>query len=308
MAYKFEEEEAKRVNQTLKIGISGPSGSGKTYSSLLVARGLVDSWDEVGVVDTENNSASLYSDLPKRYEPDGTSFRTLVGGLKPPYNPQHFIEAMNYWVQKKKKAIVVDTASKEWDGVGGILDQERKYGNKLAAWKILTPKHTAFLEAIQNCPVHLILTLRAKADYLYEEGQGKKMTVQKVGLKPIQREGFEYELTTFFAAQLNHHVTAEKDRTTLFDGKPPFVLSVEHGKELRTWANSGAEPEEPIFYSAKPEEKKILVKLMYDNKLEDPMQMKELADRIKESRIPMDNFEEIASHQIKGFITEKEAS
>ena len=36
--------------------------------------------------------------------------------------------------------------------------------------------------------------------------------------------------------------------------------------------------------------------------------MKELADRIKESRIPMDNFEEIASHQIKEFITEKEAS
>ena len=44
-----------------KVAMIGPSGSGKTFSALRLARGLTNN-GRVGVLDSENNSASLYSD------------------------------------------------------------------------------------------------------------------------------------------------------------------------------------------------------------------------------------------------------
>ena len=58
---EFTLKKAERKRAKLRIGISAPSGGGKTYSALLLARGLADSWDKIAVIDTENRSASLYS-------------------------------------------------------------------------------------------------------------------------------------------------------------------------------------------------------------------------------------------------------
>lgn len=54
---------AKREMAKLKIGLQGPSGSGKTYSALLLAFGITNDWSKIIVIDTENNSADLYSHL-----------------------------------------------------------------------------------------------------------------------------------------------------------------------------------------------------------------------------------------------------
>ena len=63
-------KKAQRSLAKLKIGISGPSGSGKTLSSLLLGYGLVKAshpelsedalWEKLCVIDTENESGSLY--------------------------------------------------------------------------------------------------------------------------------------------------------------------------------------------------------------------------------------------------------
>ena len=52
------------------MGIAGPSGSGKTLSSLLLGYGLIraahpgmadaEIWEKLCVIDTENESGSLY--------------------------------------------------------------------------------------------------------------------------------------------------------------------------------------------------------------------------------------------------------
>jgi adenylylsulfate kinase-like enzyme len=68
----------------LRVGMSGPSGSGKTYSGLLIARGLTTSWDKLFLIDTENASAELHSDLG--------DFR--VYNLQAPFSPQRYIEAI----------------------------------------------------------------------------------------------------------------------------------------------------------------------------------------------------------------------
>jgi hypothetical protein len=59
----MEFRKAQRQEAKLRIGLFGPSGSGKTYSALLLAKGLVGDLSKVCVIDTENNSADLYSHL-----------------------------------------------------------------------------------------------------------------------------------------------------------------------------------------------------------------------------------------------------
>lgn len=56
-------QQAKRHQVKLRIGLSGPSGFGKTYSALLLAYGMTNDWKKIALIDTENNSASLYSHL-----------------------------------------------------------------------------------------------------------------------------------------------------------------------------------------------------------------------------------------------------
>jgi len=65
--------------------------------------------------------------------------------------------------------------------------------------------------------------------------------VKKVGVKEIQREGFEYELTVNFNLDRDSHTAiASKDNTQLFEGKDPFVITENTGKLLKKWVSAGA--------------------------------------------------------------------
>ena len=56
----FTIEKATKKKLKSRILIEGQSGSGKTYSALVLARNL---GKRICVIDTEDNSASLYADL-----------------------------------------------------------------------------------------------------------------------------------------------------------------------------------------------------------------------------------------------------
>jgi adenylylsulfate kinase-like enzyme len=56
-------QKASRKKAKIKLCLQGPSGSGKTYSALLLANGLCNDWSKICVIDTENHSADLYSQL-----------------------------------------------------------------------------------------------------------------------------------------------------------------------------------------------------------------------------------------------------
>ena len=84
--------------------------------------------------------------------------------------------------------------------------------------------------------MHLITTARSKTDTIQTEDK----KIKKVGLKEIQREGYEYELTLNFTLDREgHYATASKDRTGIFIDKDPFVINEEVGKVLSEWAESG---------------------------------------------------------------------
>ncbi len=220
---------ATRKKAKIRAGMSGPSGFGKTYSALLLAKGLVNDWDKIAVIDTENGSADLYSDLGE-YN---------VIPLSAPYSPERYIEAINACIKAGMECIIIDSISHEWDGKGGCLEIQESLGGKYQDWAKVTPRHQAFIEAITTSPVHMITTVRRKQDYDMIK-DGNKTKVEKVGMKEVTREGFEYELTVNFEfINDKHMVKAGKDRTGLFVDRPEFIITTKTGELIKEWCENG---------------------------------------------------------------------
>jgi hypothetical protein len=77
-----------------------------------LANDRTDSWEKVFLIDTENGSAELYSDL-------GT-FR--VFNLQAPFAPARYIEAIKAAEDNGAECIVIDSTSHEWDSKSGCLE------------------------------------------------------------------------------------------------------------------------------------------------------------------------------------------
>lgn len=221
---------AERRKAKLRIGVSGPSGSGKTYSSLLLARGMTTAWNKVGLIDTENGSGELYSHLG--------DYNVIT--LAAPFSPESYIEAIRAFEVAGIEALVIDSVSHEWDGPGGCLEIVDKLGGKYQDWAKVTPRHQSFVHTILSSPLHIITTTRRKQDYEMTKGSDGKVKVEKMGLKEVQRDGFEYELTLAFELTTSHLASASKDRTGLFMDKPEFVISEATGQQLTKWNETGA--------------------------------------------------------------------
>ncbi len=227
-------KKAQRIQAKLKIGLSGPSGSGKTFSALRLANGISN---KIAVIDSERKSASLYSD---RFDFD-------VVDLEPPYTTEKYIEAIKAACKAGYEVLIIDSISHAWSGEGGILNQKEQLdargGNSFTNWAKMTPKQERFVSAILHAPIHIICTLRSKQEYIIEQNDKGKQAPRKVGLAPVQREGFEYELTTMFDIAMNHEAETSKDRTGLFVDKITQI-SEETGKAFVEWLNAGAKPNE----------------------------------------------------------------
>jgi hypothetical protein len=223
-------QKAKRHQVKLKIGMSGPSGYGKTYSALLLAFGITNDWNKVALIDTENNSASLYSHLG--------DFNVL--SLNEPFAPERYIEAIKICENADVEVLIIDSISHEWSGKGGCLEIHEQLGGRFQDWAKITPRHNAFLDAIIQSKVHVITTSRRKVDYSLDQDSSGKTKVMKLGTKEIQREGYEYELTVNYEFLNDKHlVSVSKDRTGLFVGKPEFIINTSTGKKLKDWCNQG---------------------------------------------------------------------
>jgi hypothetical protein len=277
---------AERRKAKLRIGMSGPAGSGKTYSALLLASGMA-SWDKIALIDTESGSGELYANSK------GIGQYQYLR-LNPNYTPERYIEAIKTCEDAGIEVIIIDSATHEWDGTGGCLEtvdqitQASRSKNSYIAWGKVTPRHKKFIDAIIQSPCHIITTTRRKQDYDMGKDERGKTVVTKVGLKEIQREGFEYELTVAFDIDITHHAVSSKDRTGLFDGVPEFKIGKETGEALMKWSNSGTDAiEEEVVYE--PEA---------DN-LKDPVTALMLERLKKKSGDSLENLNEVSETPIK---------
>ena len=221
---------ATRQKAKIRLGLSAVSGGGKTYSALLVAKGLCGDWGKVALIDTENGSGDLYANLGDY----------MILPLQAPYSPERYIEAIKACEEGGAEVIIIDSITHEWDGKGGVLDISNSMsGNSYTNWAKLTPRHQAFIDTILQSKCHVITTVRRKQDYEMTTNSAGKLVPQKIGLKEVTREGFEYELTLNLELDTNHNATCSKDRTGLFSGKPEFKPSEETGKMIAEWCESG---------------------------------------------------------------------
>ena len=223
---------ANRKNAKIKMALQGPAGSGKTLGALLIAFGICGDISKVAVIDTENHSSELYAHLG--------NYQVLH--LEPPFLPERYIEAITLCEKSGIEVIIIDSISHEWEGIGGILNTHSNMtGNSYTNWSKLTPRHNAFVQAILQSRTHVIGTIRSKQEYILSEKNGKQVP-EKVGMKGITREGMDYEFTLVFELDIKNNLTATKDRTSLFIGKPEMKASPEIGKMILGWCNMGAKP------------------------------------------------------------------
>ena len=227
-------QKATRKQSKIKLSISGPSGSGKTYSALLLAFGICNDWTKIAVLDSENYSASLYAHLGP--------FNVL--NLLEPFTPEQYIEAIQLCERSGIEVIVIDSITHEWTGKGGCLEIHEKetakmrVPNSFTAWAAVTPRHQAFVEAIVRSTLHIICCTRSKTEYILSERNGRQVP-QKVGMSPITREGFDFEVSIHFELDQQHKAFCSKDRTGLFINRAAAVISESTGKEIIDWCNSG---------------------------------------------------------------------
>jgi hypothetical protein len=230
-------QQAQRHQVKLRLGLSGASGFGKSYSALLLAYGITNDWSKIAIIDTENNSASLYSHLG--------NYNVLT--LNAPYSPERYIEAISTCERASMEVIIIDSITHEWSGKGGCLQIHEDLGGTFQMWAKVTPRHQAFIDAILGSKSHIITTVRRKMDYSLDITSNGKTKVIKHGTKEVTREGFEYELTVNFEFINDKHlVSASKDRTGLFMGKPEFVINSSTGKRLLEWCNQGVSVQDII--------------------------------------------------------------
>lgn len=235
-------KKAVRSQAKLKLAITGPSGSGKTFSALRLAKGM---GGRIAVVDTENGSASLYSD---RFDFDALE-------MYPPFSTEKYIQAIQGAEKAGYEILIIDSLSHQWAGEGGLLNKKEQMdsrgGNSYINWAKMTPEHEKFKSAILHCNMHVIGTIRSKQDYVLEQNEKGKQVPRKVGLAPIQRDSMEYEFTTVFDISMNHEASASKDRTGLFVDRM-FQMTEDTGKDLMAWLMSAAPKIEPPVVSTIP--------------------------------------------------------
>lgn len=230
-------QRATRQQARLRMAIIGPAGCGKTMTALKLATAL---GGRVAMIDTEHGSASHYAD---QFEFDSLEMTN--------FDPRNYVKAIAEAEQAGYDVLIIDSLSHAWMGHGGALemvDQAAKRsqsGNSFAAWRDVTPLHNQLVEAMLASKLHLIVTLRAKTEYAMEQDdKTKRMTVRKLGLAPIQRDGLEYEFDVTADMTLDNVLIVSKTRCAALTGRMFEKPGDDLAQIIRTWLSGGA-PEAP---------------------------------------------------------------
>jgi hypothetical protein len=230
-------KKAVRKGRYIKLGITGPTGSGKTYSALRLATGLTDG-GKIAVLDTENGSASLYSD----------KFDYDVADIAPPFSPGKFISAIEAAVNAGYECIIIDSATHFWKGILEMKDQmDQRGGNSFTNWGKVQGDYERAINAFLHSRIHVIACMRSKMAHVIEENDKGKSVVRKVGMQAVMRDDVEYEFTTVFDISATHIAATSKDRTGLFVDEF-FQITEETGQKISEWINGNAsDPDRETF-------------------------------------------------------------
>lgn len=233
----FQVKKAKREKIYPKIAIIAPSGGGKTYGGLRLATGMAE---EIKKETGKDPKILMGNTESKRGLYYANEFDYDIVDIDPPYNPEKFVELIEFAVEEGYDILIIDSSSHEWEGKGGCLELQQQAGGTYQSWSKVTPRHQKFINAIADSPITIIATMRGKDQYEMSKDERGRASVQKLGVGAKQREGFEYEFTcTFLVDQKTNTAEVQKDNTHIFDSEGPTILTEAHGAKIMKWANSG---------------------------------------------------------------------
>lgn len=177
---------ATREGSHVLISFTGPSGSGKTYTALRVGRGLAGERGTIGFLDTETGRGRLYAGI--------TPY--LYAELTPPFTPTRFIQAIGEFEDRGVDVLIIDSASHEWEGVGGVHDLAEANGKKgLLKWAQPKALHKRFVNRLLMSRMHVITCLRAREKFAEAvDSEGRKNIVNS-GYHEVQERNFIFEQT-----------------------------------------------------------------------------------------------------------------
>lgn len=249
---------ATRENVSLLVGLAGASGSGKTYTAMRLASGIAGD-KRFAVIDTENGRACHYAD----------QFEFDVLELREPFTPESYADAIKAADNGGYPAIVVDSASHEYAGAGGILDMqeaefERMGGRdsaKMASWVKPKSAHKRMMQRLLQTKAHLILCFRAEAkiEMVKKDGrlvvQPKQSLIGLDGWVPVTEKTVPFELTVSLLLTpdrpgIPHPIKLQEQHKALFPLDAP--ITEESGKRLAQWA-SGASTKSAAALGGAPE-------------------------------------------------------
>ena len=225
---------AVKTESKLRMAIAGPSGSGKTYTALAVATALIPG-GRIAVIDTEHGSAAKYADL----------FAFDVAHAAPPYHPDGLVKLVTFAANNGYDVVIVDSVSHYWSGAGGVLDlkeeaeRRMRNPNSYTAWKDVTPIHQRMVDTLVAIPAHIIVTMRSKQEYILVERNGKQVP-QKVGMAPVQRDGFEYEFDVMLDMDIENVGRVMKTRCPALTGAAFAKPGADMAGILREWLTGEA--------------------------------------------------------------------
>lgn len=259
----FEIKQAKREGAPITAALIGGTGTGKTFSALKMARGLVGADGKIVVIDTEGKRSMIYADDKE------------IGGFghldfAPPYSSARFNEAVADAVASGAQAIIIDSASHEHEGAGGMLDfaeQERAaairkkeasckrfnqpfyadtYDPGFSIWVKPKMEHNRFVRFAVGCPAHVIFCIRLKTVNEMQEVPGEKNKKMVEVTKPVCEGQLLYEMTIAIELNKDHRAryikVPEPYKAHIRDGEK---ITVDHGRLLLAEASRGAPPVVP---------------------------------------------------------------
>ena len=246
--------QATRTQARVRMAIQGPSGSGKTCSGIEIAEYLTPG--KVRLLDTENGSASKHALLPgKTPGPCGREFKVLEIRDNN-YHPDKVMQAIAAAHKAGIETLVIDSMTHFWNAQGGFLDlvdeeakrQAAQYrsgkADGFAAWKVVTPIYNRMVHAIQNAPIHVIVTMRSKQEYSREGGK-----VTKLGMAPEMRDAFQFECDIEGSMDMENTLAIGKSRCPELTGKLFHRPGKNVADILLDWCGQGA-PYVPTDWAA----------------------------------------------------------
>lgn len=217
----------------LFVALIGGTNSGKTYSALRLARGIAGPNGKIVVLDTEGGRTLHLKE----------KFRFDYDIMDPPHRPHRYATGAKEAEDAGYDALVIDSFSMEWVGLGGVLDWQESEFKRLggkdsargASWIEPKKAHKAMVYALLQRRIPIVFSIRGEETFVPPSTKT---------FKAVTNKAFPFEVTVSFRL--------ESDRKGFIDLTDPKSwkmeeaheaifrhgdrISEEHGAALAAWA------------------------------------------------------------------------